>query len=103
MTFELTEQTSEVGGGIIYSNNGIDINEIAELRRTYSESSTIEQLWVDISIGRCKPIILRACYRPPKSPVSLLADLKNTLLEVICTNQEILLVGDVNFDFLKPQ
>ena len=98
------DRANKRGGGIIiYSKNGIDINEIAELRHTYSESSTIEQLWVKISIGRCKPIILGACYRPPKSPVSHLAALENSLLEVISTNQEILLVGDFNCNFLKPQ
>ena len=56
-----------------------------------------------ISIGRCKSIILGACYRPPNNPASHLADLENTLLEVISSSQEILVVEDFNCNFLKSQ
>ena len=65
------------------------------------DHADVEAVWLDILLPKSKPILVRACYRPP--------DQHNfyELLEEICAKSvdfvksEVMIIGDLNTDILK--
>ena len=71
------------------------------LLRPELDHADVEAVWLDILLPKSKPILVRACYRPP--------DQHNfyELLEEICAKSvdfvksEVMIIGDLNTDILK--
>jgi len=60
-------------------------------------------LCIEISRPHSKPFLLSAWYRAPNSPVEVLDSLDNFLQKCDTEEKELVVIGDINCDFIKPQ
>ena len=66
-----------------------------------SGDSQLESLWV--SLRSTKSIIIGVIYRPPRAPVApALDDLQTQIVHAASTSRPVYVLGDTNFDILKP-
>ena len=72
-------------------------------RRKDLESSAIECIWVELKYTKFPPMLLGFIYRNPASSYSWIQHFDHMMDNIISKNQNILLLGDLNFDLLKPQ
>ena len=68
------------------------------------ESNSIEGIWLEILIAKSKNILFASLYRPPVGSQFISTYFNTTLEETLglamAENKEILLVGDLNANFL---
>ena len=91
------------GGIIIYYKSHLSIEKYHDLCLPASETNSVEQLWVKAKIGKGKPLLIAAVYRPPDSPVNQLTNLERHIAMAMTTDQDIIITGDLNCDFLRPE
>ena len=60
---------------------------------------SIEAVWVDILLPKCKPILLAACYRPPTHN-DFFTLIEGILDEYDLLTNELYLLGDLNVNVL---
>ena len=101
--YRLDRQAQSKGGGVlVYVRNCVSVS-----RRYDLESKSIEGIWLEILITKSKNILFGSLYRPPISSQFISADfnaiLEDTLSLAATENKEILLVGDLNANFLPRQ
>lgn len=85
------------GGLVIYVKNNYHCN-----RRTDLESASIECIWLEIKQHHCKPLLLCYTYRPPSCNVSWLTEFSDSMEKCFSEQKECIILGDFNFDALKP-
>ena len=100
-TFLHHERKKSKGGGV-----GIYIsNRIKWKRRNDLEHENIECLWIEIIQEKAKNFLVGTLYRPPSSskflPINFETFLNDMLLRITSESLEIILLGDVNIDYLK--
>ena len=75
-------------------------------RRYDLETNDIESIWLEIFIAKSKSILIATFYRPPGSSVYLPNDFNKTFNDMLLNgtkeNKEIIILGDFNADYLKP-
>ena len=64
-------------------------------------TSSVEYLCIDVHLGT-KTFRICNFYRPPDSPISWLDSFYETLESVSDTRNDLIIMGDFNFDFLVP-
>ena len=97
-------RTAGTGGGVgLYISNKQDF-----VRRKDLELTEIESIWIEIRIKKSKNILLCATYRPLDSSLHLtdnsayiISKFSNTLSTASKENIEIILTGDLNFNYLN--
>ena len=92
------DRTGRTGGGvaIIYRDN-----LTAELLSVDGTGSSLESLWMQLT-GR-RQIVIGAIYRPPgEPPLPAIDDLHDQLLHVMARGKPVYMLGDTNFDVLRP-
>lgn len=72
-------------------------------RRTDLESMEIESIWLEIKCSKSSPLLLAYVYRHPDSKDKWLDDFVQMMTKVPIKNRNILILGDFNFNMLKPQ
>ncbi|KAG5882509.1 hypothetical protein JTB14_033310 [Gonioctena quinquepunctata] len=88
--FRSVRTTSRGGGVVFYVNKNISCF-IYE---------NIDQIWIQINVNNCK-IAKGNIYRPP-SGNQVINDVDESLSQIIPTVDEIICLGDMNVDLLKP-
>ena len=81
---------SRHGGGVLIAVS----HSFSAIYWSTSESSNIELIWIQISIGT-KSFMLGGFYRPPGSPESYLLELQSSIVS-LSTNSPIFICGDLN-------
>ena len=85
------------GGGVaIYIKD-----DIKYVRRYEVEKENNESIWVEIQQIHQKPIVIGSLYRPQTEGVDYFDVLSEIVDGVINENKEVVLLGDLNCDFLK--
>ena len=56
---------------------------------------------IEINRLHCRPFLLSAWYRPPNSEIELFDNLELFLFKCDIENKELILIGDVNCDYMK--
>ena len=87
------------GGGVcIY----IKENIVFKKRSDFNKSS-LENLWIEISIKNAKPIIFGCCYRPPETsnylPKEYDVFFNESVKDIINEKKEVIVMGDFNVDY----
>ncbi len=86
---------SRNGGGVcIYTRTNIAFNPRRDL-----ESENLEAVWLEILLPKSKPILVGACYRPPKCS-DFLWNFEETVTKVP-PGQEVIVLGDINICWNK--
>ena len=75
-------------------------------RRYDLEMDDIESIWLEIFIAKSKSILIVTFYRPPGSSVYIPNEFNKTFNDMLLNgtkeNKEIIILGDFNVDYLKP-
>ena len=95
-------RTTCIGGGValyvLYKHNFV--------RRKDLELLEIESIWIEIRIKKSKNILLCTTHRPPDSTLHLTDNFANIFSKYVLSittkeNTEIILMGDLNINFLN--
>ena len=86
------------GGIVVYTKKGIDVTGIDI--ENHSDDCNCENIWLKLSFGTCKTIILGAVYRSHLNK-NFTSHIKTDLQRVSSMKHPIILVGDFNYDLLK--
>ena len=92
-------RTSGPNGGVcFYVKDGISFKERSDLSH-----DIIENIYIEISIKKSKPLIVGCFYRPPDSSKYLSKDFNDHLIQNIDKisreNKEMIIMGDFNIDY----
>lgn len=75
-------------------------------RRDDPECKNIECTWIEVLLPKLRGILVGNIYRPPDSSAYLSKDFNDKLTEilsiVLAENKEVLILGDLNCNFLEP-
>ena len=82
------------GGVCVYIREDLAFNARSDL-----QNDNLEDLWVEILLPRCKPIVIGTCYKAPDNN-NLTESLENTL-NLVNPESEIYVLGDFNICLLK--
>lgn len=93
--FYRRDRCGRKGGGVIFYIH-------AHLRtQGLTISSTLEALFVSVSISRTNPTLVVGCiYRPPDTPVDFWRDLDHVVRGIMNTHPDTILLGDFNVNTL---
>ena len=92
------DRTTNYGGGIcIFTKNNVHVS-----RRTDLETEDIELIILEINTSN-KRLFLCCLYRPPNTSVEFWDKLDTIFENLINTNHNIIITGDINVDMLKLQ
>jgi len=100
-TFLRKDRHAGTGGGVgMFIRNELDFQ-----RKQTFENKEIESIFVEIYQKKSKPFTIGTIYRPPDSSKYLSKDfdttLSNKLKDMENLNEEIIILGDLNVDYLK--
>ena len=83
----------------------VELDRIQWKKRNDLEHENIECLWIEIIQEKAKNFLVGTLYRPPSSskflPINFETFLNDMLLRITSESLEIILLGDVNIDYLK--
>ena len=97
--FVNTNSKSQAGGVGLYLANKLEFSRKTDLDISHNG---IESCWVELTCHKQNNIVIGCIYRHPKSDRSLFYEtLKKQLETLNSKGKEVLLLGDVNIDFLK--
>lgn len=98
--FEKRNRQNGKGGGVaMYVKDSINY-----IRRTDLESETLENIVIEIILSTSKDFLIASYYKPPQSSKYLQKnynELFNESLTRLSLSKEVILLGDLNVDFLK--
>ena len=98
--FERNDRNNNGGGTGMYIKQDIEY-----IKREDLADNDIEATWIEINQKNCKSFILGVVYRPPDSSKHLSKNFDkkfiNTIEKVNNENKEILIVGDLNINYLS--
>ena len=86
------------GGIIVYVKNCYTCTNRNEI-----ENDNTESLWLEIKYMKQKSFLFGYVYRPPSSLSNWVNDMERTLELIYSENKEILLLGDLNYNFVNNQ
>ena len=102
--FKLTRlhRLGKTGGGVcVYSKSSIKVKCLKKI--TGISEFGFHQLWMLIQLRKLRSILLCVTYRPDYCPTSTFHDIfMENYLHALTLGKEIIVVGDLNFDLLKP-
>ena len=101
--FEKRNRSVGKGGGVaIYIKDNINY-----IRRTDLENNKLENIVIEIIINKSKNVLITTYYRPPNTSKYLTTNYNEHFeesLSLYCSeSKEIILLGDLNVDYLKPR
>ena len=97
--FVNTNSKSQAGGVSVYLANKLEFSRKTDLDISHNG---IESCWVELACHKQKNIVIGCIYQHPKSDRSLFYEtLKKQLESLNSKGKEVLILGDVNIDFLK--
>ena len=92
----VSKNRNRPGGGVgFYLRNSINF-----LIRPDLGLDDIEALTIEIHKYKTKPFLVTTWYRPPNSPIDLLANFENILRLIDIEEKESIIMGDLNCDLL---
>ena len=98
LPFRRDRPTDNHGGVLVYVRDNI-----TAFRRRDLEPNDLEVVWVELVINQ-KRILLGTFYRPPNSSPLVLSAIETSIGLAIDTGiTDIIVTGDFNIDYLKPQ
>ena len=63
-----------------------------------------ECIWIELTLPKCKRMLIYCIYRPPETDISKFIDgLNNCMLLINLDETEVILLGDFNVDYAKKQ
>ena len=81
----------------------IYINDILSYKHlSHPDQPGVEAFWLKISISKSTPILVGFCYREPASRVDWVHAFTAMMDNVVFECKELILFGDFNIDFQKP-
>ena len=102
--FKLTrlDRLEKTGGGVcVYSKSSIKVKCLKNI--TGISEFGFHQLWMLIQLRKLRSILLCATYRPDYCPTSTFHDIfMENYLHALTLGKEIIVIGDLNCDLLKP-
>ena len=102
--FKLTrlDRLGKTGGGVcVYSKSSIKVQCLKNI--TGISEFGFHQLWIQIQLRKLRSILLCVTYRPDYCPISTFHDIfMENYLHALTLRKEIIVVGDLNCDLLKP-
>ena len=91
----LRKDRNRNGGGVaMYVKNGIDFQTRDDLTQY-----DIESVWIEVKISKNEPLLISTMYRPPSADRCYYNNMLDLLDKVTTENKELLLLGDLNFDY----
>ena len=92
------DRSGRSGGGVAIIHSS---SLIAERLNVPSAGSSLESLWLQLTSRR--QLVIGVIYRPPgEPPVLAIDDLHDQLVYVMTKGKPMLVLGDTNFDILRP-
>ena len=83
------------GGGVLfYLKDNITYSEWPDLN-----INNVECLYIEVTVPKLKPFIVCTMYRPPSANVTYFEDMVNSIENVIDSNDNLILLGDLNYDY----
>lgn len=89
--------TDRGGGWVVFINESLSFE-----RKEQFEISDIETVWFEIKPPYKKSFLLCFVYRNPKSPSAWIDKLEEEIQIAFTYNNDVILTGDLNMDFLSP-
>jgi hypothetical protein len=89
------DRGSRGGGVCIYTKDNLQTNP-----RTDITGSNIESVWTEIHLPKTKPILVGACYRPPKQS-DFLTVFEEEILSKLNPDYDTVILGDFNICTLR--
>lgn len=85
------------GGGVaIYYRNHLNV-----IIRDDLIHDELESICLEITKSRCKPLFIASIYRSPSAKIEILCKIHNFIQKMDHEHQDIIMVGDLNCDFLS--
>ena len=99
--FRLDRKGKPGGGTCIYVRNGLKVRQLKDLSNI--SHTEFHQQWIQIQNKKFKSIVICVAYRPPDSPVTFFDEyLAPKLNHAYTMNNDIVIIGDLNCDLIKP-
>ena len=89
--------TGKKGGIVVYVKNGINYIHCKEI-----EDDNIESIWIEVCFKNQKRILFGFIYRPPSENVMWIEYFEKQLFKASNFSQNVVLLGDFNFNLFKP-
>jgi exonuclease III len=88
------------GGGLIaYVADNVKVNRLWDL-----EDDCVESIWLSVHPHNSnRPILVGALYRPPSTNVEIDSKIEHNIETAYLRNREMILVGDVNVNYLDEK
>ncbi len=86
------------GGGAMYVNESLTCDEHDDVRH-----KDLEAIWIQTTYPSSPPILVTNVNCPPDSPVKWYDIFIEICDKAYAEEKEMILIGDINLDFLKPQ
>ena len=97
--FERKDREGKSGGGIL-----VYLSQSLNYKRRTDLEGEIETIWLEISLPNSKPILYCSAYRPPSAPVAWIDLLTKQIEHASCSDNEIIISGDMNINIMQdPQ
>ena len=77
-------------------------NHVKYERLSCLENDQVESMWFKICPANEQPFLLCFIYRPPNSSVVWYDKFENEVSNALIENHSIVILGDLNIDFLRP-
>jgi len=92
------DRQSNGGGIVVYVKSNYPC-----IQRHDLEIDSVESIWLEFKCEKQKSFIVGYVYRPPSSAASWNTDMEKILEKVYCQNKEIILFGDINYNFVNSE
>ena len=93
------DRGSRGGGVALYVNDDLP----HEIYSSINDHIDIEALWVKVNQPHSKPIFVCALYRPPSADTSYFERMLENMENVMADDNEIIVTGDFNFDYVLDE
>ena len=89
------DRNREGGGVAIYYRDHLDVKDRKDL-----VPENIESVCIEVSLTKCKPLLITSLYRPPSARLAIFDEIQRLIENIDGENKEMILVGDLNCDLL---
>ena len=96
-SFFRKDRFSNSGGLVVYCKNNLNSS-----RKIGLKSELVESICLEFKFQYSKPLLIYYTYRPPLSNVEWLTHFVDCLEKSHTESKETIVLGDVNFNLLKP-
>ena len=88
-----------VGGLGVYIKKNYKVSSLENVSSV--SDNNFQQLWLKVQSRCYKSFVICTVYRPPSTPLNLIDDLANSLIESLLSGLDVIILGDLNCNLLQ--